>query len=44
VHDARLAAAMRIHGVKRILTFNQGDVARFKDVEALLPANVLAGP
>src|SRR5437762_12397252 len=25
VHDARLAAAMRVHGVKRILTFNERD-------------------
>src|SRR5712664_2544254 len=25
VHDARLAAAMRVHGVTRILTFNEND-------------------
>jgi hypothetical protein len=28
VHDARLAAAMRVHGVKRTLTFNDRDFAR----------------
>lgn len=29
VHDARLAALMRLHGVDRILTFNVGDFKRF---------------
>src|SRR6266850_4197833 len=29
VHDARLAAAMRVHGVKRILTFNERDLRPF---------------
>jgi predicted nucleic acid-binding protein len=28
VHDARLAAGMRVHGVKIILTFNDRDFAR----------------
>ena len=44
VHDARLVAAMRVHGVKRILTFNKKDFARFHDLEALLPSDVLAVP
>ena|ERR1700691_2581351 len=44
VHDARLVAAMHVHGVKRILTFNKKDFARFHDVEAMLPADVLAVP
>jgi predicted nucleic acid-binding protein len=35
VHDARLVAAMRVHGVKRILTFNDKDFARYKEIEAL---------
>ncbi len=35
IHDARLAAAMRIHGVKRILTFNDRDFARYTDVAAI---------
>jgi predicted nucleic acid-binding protein len=28
VHDARIAAAMRVHGVERLLTFNTRDFAR----------------
>jgi predicted nucleic acid-binding protein len=37
VHDARLVAAMHVHGVKRILTFNARDFARFGDIEAIHP-------
>jgi predicted nucleic acid-binding protein len=37
VHDARLAAAMHVHNVKRILTFNTRDFARFADIEAIHP-------
>jgi predicted nucleic acid-binding protein len=40
VHDARLAAAMRVHGVKRILTFNDRDFARYRDIEAVHPRAV----
>ena len=36
VHDARLVAAMNVHGVRRILTFNVGDFARY-NVEVLHP-------
>jgi predicted nucleic acid-binding protein len=35
VHDARLAAAMRVHGVPRILTFNDRDFARFPGIEVI---------
>jgi predicted nucleic acid-binding protein len=38
VHDARLAAAMHVHAVNRILTFNAKDFARFTDIEAISPA------
>jgi len=41
VHDARLVAVMNVHGVRRILTFNTGDFARF-GIEALHPLVVLA--
>ncbi|MFO1025242.1 MAG: type II toxin-antitoxin system VapC family toxin [Acetobacteraceae bacterium] len=41
VHDTRLVAAMNVHGVRRILTFNTGDFARFP-VEVIHPA-ALAG-
>lgn len=36
VHDARLVAAMTVHGIRRILTFNTGDFKRYP-VEALHP-------
>jgi predicted nucleic acid-binding protein len=44
VHDARLVAAMHVHGVRQILTFNAKDFARFTDIEARLPKDVLANP
>jgi predicted nucleic acid-binding protein len=40
VHDARIAAAMRVHGVKRILTLNTRDFARFPSIEAIHPEQV----
>lgn len=40
VHDARLVAAMHVHGVKRILTFNDRDFARYTDIDALHPRAV----
>jgi predicted nucleic acid-binding protein len=36
VHDARLAAAMYVHGVLHILTLNTADFGRF---EGLLPVH-----
>jgi predicted nucleic acid-binding protein len=38
VHDARLVAAMQVHGIGKILTFNTRDFARYTRVEALHPA------
>src|ERR1700732_3414318 len=40
VHDARLVAAMRVHGVGRILTFNEKDFARYTDIEAVNPRTI----
>jgi predicted nucleic acid-binding protein len=40
VHDARLVAAMKVHSVKRILTFNDKDFARYNDIEAVHPRAV----
>jgi predicted nucleic acid-binding protein len=40
VHDAHLVAAMHIHGVSRILTFNTRDFARFTDIEAIHSADI----
>lgn len=41
VHDARIAAAMHVHAVKRILTFNTKDFARFTEIEAISPADLV---
>ncbi len=37
VHDARLVAAMRVHGINRILTFNTKDFSRYPEIEAISP-------
>jgi len=42
-HDARIAAAMGVHGITHILTFNTADFARFPAVTALDPNTVAAG-
>lgn len=39
VHDAGLVAAMHVHGVKRILTFNTRDFVRFTGIEVIHPAD-----
>ena len=41
VHDARLAAATIVHGISHVLTFNVADFARFAEVSAVHPANVV---
>jgi predicted nucleic acid-binding protein len=38
VHDARLVAAMTLHHVSRILTFNMRDFARYRGIKAINPA------
>jgi predicted nucleic acid-binding protein len=42
VHDTRLAAAMYVHGVRQILTFNASDFVRFAGIEVLLPKDISA--
>ena len=37
VHDARLAAAMYVHGITHILTFNGSDYSRFGGLTAIHP-------
>ena len=44
VYDARLVAAMSVHGVTRLLTFNVEDFTRYGNIEVLLPKDVLATP
>jgi predicted nucleic acid-binding protein len=43
-HDARLIAAMRVHGVTHLLTFNVADFARFPGITILDPNAVAAPP
>ncbi len=43
VHDARLVAAMNVHALHRILTFNTGDFTRYR-IEVLHPTSVLSEP
>jgi predicted nucleic acid-binding protein len=40
-HDARLVAAMSVHGIGRILTFNKPDFSRYQAIVALSPHDVL---
>jgi predicted nucleic acid-binding protein len=40
VHDCRLTALMMTHGVRRILTFNTGDFARYDGIIVLDPRTV----
>lgn len=40
VHDARLVAAMTLHHVSRILTFNTQDFGRYRHIEAINPTTV----
>ena len=43
VHDARLVALMQAHRIKRVLTLNGSDFARYSGIEALTPQVVMAG-
>jgi len=40
-HDARLVAAMRLHGIQHILTFNHADFARYPGIAAIEPHTVV---
>ncbi len=41
VHDARIAAAMKVHEIDRLLTFNGKDLKRFAHVEVIDPNSLL---
>jgi predicted nucleic acid-binding protein len=41
-HDARIVAAMQVHGLNSILTFNTGDFTRYPGIEVVHPADVTA--
>jgi predicted nucleic acid-binding protein len=40
VYDARLAAAMSVHKLTHLLTFNDGDFKRFSEIIAVNPQNI----
>jgi predicted nucleic acid-binding protein len=39
-HDARIVAAMKVHGLKNIITFNASDFKRFVDIAAIDPTTI----
>jgi predicted nucleic acid-binding protein len=41
VHDARLAAAMRVHGLSHILTSNDADFSRYPGIVAVHPRELI---
>ena len=41
-HDARLVAAMQVHGLSAILTFDKRGFSRFPGIEVVDPAEVHA--
>lgn len=41
-HDARLAAFMIAHGITQLLTLNPSDFARYQQITAVTPADVLS--
>jgi predicted nucleic acid-binding protein len=43
VHDAHLVAAMRVHGVRHILTFNVRDFKRYSEIVAVHPEEIAGG-
>lgn len=40
VHDARLVAAMLVHGMTHVLTFNTRDFARYSEITAVEPTSI----
>lgn len=43
VHDARLVAVMKAHGVENLLTFNVDDFKAYQEINAVHPASVVQG-
>jgi predicted nucleic acid-binding protein len=41
-HDARIVAAMNVHSVTHIITFNSGDFIRFPGIQVIHPRSVAA--
>jgi predicted nucleic acid-binding protein len=44
VHDTRLVAAMTVHRITHLLTFNKQDFHRFTSITVITPNEVIAAP
>jgi predicted nucleic acid-binding protein len=42
VHDARLVAVMRVHGITHLLTLNQADFVRYQDITVVHPRDLIS--
>ena len=40
VHDARIVAAMIVHGIRHILTLDGGDFERYTEIVTVPPQNI----
>lgn len=43
-HDTRLVAAMQVHGIASMLTFNKQDFLRFSGIQVYSPPELLSNP
>lgn len=43
-HDARLVAAMQVHGIRDILTFDKARFMRYAGIEVVHPADLIPKP
>lgn len=41
VHDARIAAAMKAHGITHLITFNPKDFTRYQSITLMTPADIV---
>ena len=41
VHDARLVAVMKAHGIRQIVTFNTSDFTRYAGIDVIHPDKIL---
>ena len=41
VHDARIVAAMKVHSISHLLTFDEQDFKRYQNITVLTPAKVI---
>jgi predicted nucleic acid-binding protein len=39
-YDARIVAAMKVHGVSHLLTFNEQDFKRYRDITVMTPTEI----